>query len=216
MEKFFAHINNSGIVDAVIPEFDPQFPKVPINLRYSSDFIGDCIQITDTNIKKGYIYDRDLGEFKSPVETDINSNDKLDEAIEKKISELSSDCSEAIISGFDFNNEHYSFNLDDQSNIQGSKILADAGIPVPYHPDGGDCREYDPNEFLALIMTATIHKESHLTYFNQLKQYIKTLTDIDSIKSITYGVELTGSYLEKYNSIINNLKQNLNAAMNNN
>ena len=215
MDIFFAHINDNNIVDTIIPEFDPIFPGVPISSRYSSDFVEKCIRITDINIKNGFIYDRESGEFTAPEdESAIKSTDDLDTAIEKKINELSSNCNLAIINGFDFNNEHYSFNLDDQSNIQGSKILADAGIPVPYHPDGGDCREYDPKEFLSLIMTATIHKESHLTYFNQLKQYVKTLTDIIQIKEIIYGVKLTGSYLEKYDSIINNLKANLSAAIN--
>lgn len=208
MGNFFAHVNNKDIVDAIIPEFDPSFPNVPIQSRYSKEFIERCILLKDGTVKTGYIYDRESSEFKAS-DNKYSENDSLEKVIDIKIEELSSDCNNAIISGFDFNNEHYSFNLDDQSNIQGSKILADAGIPVPYHPDGGDCREYDPKEFLLLLMTATIHKESHLTYFNQLKQYIKTLNDIDTVKSINYGDELTGQYLDKYNSIINNLKQNL-------
>lgn len=214
MSNFFSHIDNRNVVDAIIPEFDSSFPNVPFNKRYSSDFVERCI-LVDNTIKVGSTYDKESGTFKNP-DIKYDESDTIDDIKEKKIEALSSDCNKAIINGFDFLDEHYSFNLDDQSNIQGSKILADAGIPVPYHPDGGDCREYEPKVFLSLIMTATMHKESHLTYFNQLKQYIKSLNDSDTIKAINYGDELTGSYLEKYNSIITNLKENLNTAMNSN
>ena len=39
-------------------------------------------------------------------------------------------------------------------------------------------------------------------------QYIKTLTSVDDIEAVTYGQELTGSYLENYNNIMNNLPIN--------
>lgn len=214
MSNFFAHINDNNIVDTIIPEFDSSFPNVSIDKRYSPYFVERCILIDDS-VEVGFIYDKESKTFKNPG-VKYDESDTIDDIKEKKIEALSTDCNKAIINGFDFLDEHYSFNLDDQSNIQGSKILADAGIPVPYHPDGGDCREYEPKVFLSLIMAATIHKESHLTYFNQLKQYIKSLDDSNAIKAINYGDELTGSYLEKYNSIITNLKDNLSTAMNSN
>jgi len=43
------------------------------------------------------------------------------------------------------------------------------------------------------------------TYFNQLKLYIESVTDvkdIDLIKNIYYGTDLTGKYLDKYNEIM--------------
>lgn len=46
-----------------------------------------------------------------------------------------------------------------------------------------------------------MHKMHHITYFNQLKMYIQSITDIESIISIEYGsYELTGEYLDIYDS----------------
>lgn len=40
------------------------------------------------------------------------------------------------------------------------------------------------------------------TYLNQLKAYVNTLKDIDSVNNIAYGQELTGEYLKNLNNIM--------------
>ena len=48
-------------------------------------------------------------------------------------------------------------------------------------------------------MTNLTHNQ---TYTNQLKMYIKTLDDKESVESINYCFELSGEYLETYNMIM--------------
>ena len=43
-----------------------------------------------------------------------------------------------------------------------------------------------------------MNKMHHITYFNQLKMYINTLSNSDAINTIEYGMELIGEYLDTY------------------
>lgn len=47
---------------------------------------------------------------------------------------------------------------------------------------------------------SAMNKMHHITYFNQLKMYIQSLDDIESVSEIEYGYELSGEYLRTYNS----------------
>lgn len=203
----YIHLNN-GVVDAILPEFDDKFPGVPIEKRVSDDFLFDCIKSDDETIDRGFIYDKTNDTFISPNLKPIIND--LNVAITEKISELSSKCNETIENGFDFEGEHYSLTPDDQRNMDSlSTILASKGYPVPYHADGKGCKEYDAEVFLKLVASAIMFKESQLTYFNQLKQYVKTLDNIDNILAIKYGDKLTGEYLETYNTITENFRSRL-------
>jgi len=54
-------------------------------------------------------------------------------------------------------------------------------------------------------MAESINLTMQQTYFNQLKLYIQSLTDIsdkETVDAIYYGIPLTGQYLEEYNNII--------------
>ena len=57
-----------------------------------------------------------------------------------------------------------------------------------------------------IYVAEQVNLTKHQTYFNQMKQYIlDTFTDInmiDELQSIVYGTELTGTYLDSYNNII--------------
>ena len=60
-----------------------------------------------------------------------------------KISELSSACESAIYRGVDVNEKHYSYTLQDQSNLENAiNISSQTGLDVPYHADGEACALY--------------------------------------------------------------------------
>ena len=46
------------------------------------------------------------------------------------------------------------------------------------------------------------YKTSQLTYHNQLKQYVKTLTSVEDVLNVTYGQPLIGEYLTRYNELM--------------
>ena len=140
-----------------------------------------------------------------PTEEELLS--QLEIMKQDKISELSSECESAIYRGVDINEKHYSYTLQDQSNLENAiNISSQTGLDVPYHADGESCALYSLMQLQEIYVAEQVNLTKHQTYFNQMKQYIlDTFTDInmiDELQSIVYGTELTGTYLDSYNNII--------------
>ena len=140
-----------------------------------------------------------------PTEEELLS--QLEIMKQDKISELSSACESAIYRGIEVNEKHYSYTLQDQSNLENAiNISSQTGLDVPYHADGESCALYSLMQLQEIYVAEQVNLTKHQTYFNQIKQYIlDTFTDInmiDELQSIVYGTELTGTYLDSYNNII--------------
>lgn len=151
---------------------------------------------TDENILRNiFSYKCINGEL---VLKETADSEKLMKIKEKKIEVMSQECNNQITAGVDWNGNHYSLTLDDQTNIGNLTLLASAGTPVPYHADGdgANCKFFSAEEFVQFSTYCQQFKVYQLTYYNQLKGYINTLTSIDDILSINYGTPLTGTYAE--------------------
>ena len=140
-----------------------------------------------------------------PTEEELLS--QLEIMKQDKISELSSACESAIYRGVDINEKHYSYTLQDQSNLENAiNISSQTGLDVPYHADGEACALYSLTQLQEIYVAEQVNLTKNQTYFNQIKQYIlDTFTDInmiDELQGIVYGQELTGTYLDSYNNII--------------
>lgn len=129
--------------------------------------------------------------------------DNLIQAKNIKISELTETCQNIILNGIDYNGKHYTYNYSDQNNISNLVQMAKTtGMDVPYHADGELCHLYSPADIYAIYITEEMNVTQNTTYLNQLKAYINTLKDIDSVNNIAYGQELTGEYLKNLNNIM--------------
>ena len=129
----------------------------------------------------------------------------LDDIKTSKISELSYICNQSIVNGVDIDingvMEHFSYKDEDQVNIKEIFDLAvQTNVPMYYHADGESCKLYTVDQIITLYSTATTNKMHHITYFNQLKLYVESLTAEDEVSAIEYGQELTGEYFETYNA----------------
>ena len=125
---------------------------------------------------------------------------------QSKIEELRNICQEKIEDGVYVDNKKYSYTIQDQSNILNAMNLAkETGLEVPYHADDEPCTLYDYSTIASIYMQQQMNLTENQTYFNQLKQYINSINDVeqaDDIIAIVYGQELTGEYLDTYNTII--------------
>lgn len=140
----------------------------------------------------------------------------LEEIKNNKISELSDICNHLIENGVDIEIngtvEHFSYSLSkgDQNNIDDiMKLAASTGLGQSYHCDNGNCKIYTIDQIVSLYIATKVNKLINMTYFNQMKQYIKSFTsdeDIETIDSILYGDLLTGVYLETYNENVKHLE----------
>ena len=122
---------------------------------------------------------------------------------DNKIIEFNQKCNTSIESGVEYNNSHYSYTTEDQIDLKTAvENATSTGLDVPYHADGESCRLHSVDEIVAIYVACQSNLVHHTTYFNQLKQYINSLTTVEEIQAVEYGQELTGEYLENYNLMI--------------
>ena len=132
--------------------------------------------------------------------TDLATEITLEYMISKKVAEMSAECSKNITSGFDVvlsdgNTHHFSLTTQDQLNlITLSAMIASGEIEIPYHADGELCQFYSTEDITIITTAATGFKTYHTSYYNSLKGYIESLTDVESVASIWYGVEIPFDY----------------------
>jgi hypothetical protein len=57
----------NNIVLELIPEFDENFPSIPITRRYSKEFLELCVFVPEnTRVESGWIYDPETNTFSEP------------------------------------------------------------------------------------------------------------------------------------------------------
>lgn len=75
----------NGIVVEIIPDFDPTFPGVPIEDRFSPEFLKECVPCEET-VQQRYTYSN--GEFFEPVEPEPEPIEtEAEESIEPELVE---------------------------------------------------------------------------------------------------------------------------------
>ena len=136
----------------------------------------------------------------------------LDEVKADKIKEVSEKCKQIIYNGIDVTlsdgtTKHFSLKSEDQLNInslvsQVSLVNIKAENGVPYHADGELCTLFSVADFTLVADSAMSFILQQTTYCNHLMSFVKSLESIDDVRAVEYGQELTGTFLESYNSII--------------
>ena len=106
--------------------------------------------------------------------------------------------------------KQFSYTEKDQLNISEmfSAVLMGA-TSYPYHEDGGLCEMFTAQDIVSIYTTLSMLKTSQLTYHNQLKHYVESLETPEAVMAVVYGQELTGEYLNNYNTIVTQTKTQL-------
>ena len=208
--KYIYLVDN--IVHEIIPEENPSFPGIPITDRYTADFLNQCVVVEDDiEVEQNDLYVD--GSFVKPItpEPEIpadNMETYIAQLRENKISALSATCESTIHEGAeiqlsDGSTEKFEFKDKDQDNIRQLWDAVKTGATsYPYQSDSGECKIYSNTDIAIIYQTMSHTITSNLTYYHQLKKYISTLETIDEINAVTWGQELTGEYLEKYNEMM--------------
>ena len=121
-----------------------------------------------------------------------------------KIAEISAACNAVIVSGVDIQlgeeTEHFNLSIEDQSNIANLfRVVELGGTEFPYQADGGKCRIYTAQEIAQIYIAAQTAITSQTTYHNALKAYVQSLTDVEKISAVTYGMNLPKKYAAEMN-----------------
>jgi len=71
---------NQNTVCEVIPEENPIFPGIPIEDRYSAEFLSQCISVEDdVEVYQNWIYQD--GTFVAPPEPEVPGEDEENEGV---------------------------------------------------------------------------------------------------------------------------------------
>ena len=202
--------DNSWQIDGSYPDFDyTRYTKVYDNessslvLKEKEDYIESDNPVTyvipdDSPLTSKviqYAPNIKIVTDENGIVIDVIEDYPLDKLIEMKCEEINNACTATIKAGIDYNDEHYDLTDEDQINMLAWSSMAQTGSSVPYHSSGNPCREYTAEEFLGIVQTATQFKTYNLTYCNLLKQQVSNMTDVEEVKSVTYGVtQLNDTY----------------------
>lgn len=138
------------------------------------------------------------------------TEDEKETYLNDKLSSLSNSCNEKITNGVeitlvDESKKTFSYSIEDQANISEMfNAIVMGATSYPYHANGEGCKMYSAEDIVKIYSALTALKTSQVTYYNQLREYAKTLEFVPDIQSIVYGQELTGTYLETYNELMQN------------
>ncbi len=117
-----------------------------------------------------------------------------------KIKEMSNRCNKEITSGFnvvlsDGLSHHFDLTLEDQLNLFDVATAIENGEDkIAYHASGEMSKFYSAEEMTKIIEAASELKQYHTAYFNSLKGYINSLTDMGEVAAIEYGVVVPDEY----------------------
>ena len=146
-------------------------------------------------------------------------NRTLDEAQSEKISQLSAVCNALIVAGADIrladgSTQHFDYSTEDQLNISDmfSAVVLGASC-YPYQPANGSCAVYQAADIITIYTTLAGQKTAQLTYYHQLKDYVRSLETVAEADAVVYGQPLTGAWLEHYNATIQTAQQQMQAVL---
>lgn len=142
----------------------------------------------------------DIDENESEDNVDKDEEITVDYVKKTKIKEMSQKCNQLITNGIDvvLSNKkvhHFSLTIYDQIMISKLADKAKNGEnELPWHEDNGKCKFYSAEDILILSNSMELLITYQQTYFNSLKQYINSLSDIKEISEIKYGCEIPEEY----------------------
>ena len=176
-------------------------------------------KVTSTEADYDFIYSRDSDKMYDKETTSITEVTTLEQAMAVKLAELSEVCGAAINAGAtvtlpDGTEEQFTYSTADQANISEMFTACLMGAEsYPYHANDEACKTYTAAQIMAIYGTLSMYKTGQLTYHNQLKQYVKTLDDMEDVLAVVYGQPLIGDYLTAYNTLMQEAQAQMQAVI---
>ena len=73
-------------------------------------------------------------------------------------------------------------------------MVSSGETAIPYHADGELCKFYSAEDITTIVSTATAFKTFQVSYYNALRAYVESMTNITSIGTVTYGIAIPEEY----------------------
>lgn len=126
----------------------------------------------------------------------------LEEVQEAKVLEMNAAQQEAIQQGVnvtltDGTIEHFTLTDHDQTSLMGLQSQVDAGEEqIPWHTsdEAEHCKFYSNADMALITSTAMAWVTWHVTYFRDLRIYIRALQTREEVEAISYGVDIPETF----------------------
>lgn len=151
-----------------------------------------------------YILSNDGSVYVEPVEPEPMPvpEPTLDEVKEAKVAEMNKAQQDAIQSGVDVtlsdgSTEHFSLTERDQTSLVGLQAQVAIGAEnIPWHTSDEDehCKFYSNADMAKITSSALSYVTWHVTYFRDLRIYIRSLESKEEVEQVTYGMNIPEAY----------------------
>lgn len=126
----------------------------------------------------------------------------LEEVQEAKVSEMNTAQQSAIQQGVnvtltDGTVEHFTLTDHDQTSLMGLQSQVEAGVEqIPWHTsdEAEHCKFYNNADMALITSAAMAYVTWHVTYFRDLRIYIRSLQEKEDVEAVTYGIEIPVEY----------------------
>ena len=191
----YVYVNN-GVATQLIPDFDPVFPEVAIEDRYSESFRKRLVHVDDAaNVYTGMSYNSETGEFFYPVyEPTIPAvdNSNLDELKANKIAESKTKLTEWLENNpLQFTDgKYYSVTAEKQallnSNLASYERARDAEIPYPlkWNSTGDECTEWTYANLVSLSLAIAAYVAPKVSHQQEIELKINACETIEDLNKI--------------------------------
>ena len=126
----------------------------------------------------------------------------LEEVKEQKVAEMNAIQQETIQNGIDVTLsdgtvEHFTLTDHDQTSLMGLQTQIVQGVEqIPWHTAEQDkpCTYYSNADMSKIVTAAMAFVTYHVTYFRDLRIYINSMLDKESVEAVEYGVYIPEKY----------------------
>ncbi len=126
----------------------------------------------------------------------------LSESQESKIREMNNEQQKIIQAGINVTLtngtiEHFTLTNQDQTSLMGLQAqVAQGSDNIPWHTSDQTqhCKYYSNADMSLIVSAAMQYITWHVTYFRDLRIYIRSLDDKDIVSNIYYGIEIPEKY----------------------
>lgn len=159
-------------------------------------------------IDNGVQYSDDGSEYVAPPEPEPPvpplppTPPTLEEVQETKVWEMNMEQQALIAAGVDVDltdgtKEHFKLTANDQISLMGLQGQVAAGTEqIPWHTSDETkaCKFYSNEDMAKITAAAMAYVTYHVTYFRDLRIYIRALQDKEAVEAVTYGMDIPEEY----------------------
>ena len=173
-------------------------------MKEDGSIFGNCSDYTTIyrETESGVQYSNDGSVYKGESTDPDIVWDELQMAKEQKIRQLNLDQQSLISNGCDVQlsdgtTEHFTLTQNDQLSLNSLSVKVIEGlVAIPWHTSDEDegCRFYTEEDMKIITDTCANFVTWHVTWFRDLRRYIRSLTSKEEVQAITYETNIPMEY----------------------